>query len=97
MARSAHYKSVSERKGNNRYCGKLYSAPTDKGKHKASYEENLSRGETLAYAKCFKCGGVGLHANKCKNNVLRCFKCGRTGHRIADCKSVKPTCYNCDK
>lgn len=32
IARSSHYKSVSERKGKNQYRGKPYSAPTDRGK-----------------------------------------------------------------
>ncbi|XP_050876214.1 uncharacterized protein LOC127079905 [Lathyrus oleraceus] len=94
-AHSAHYKSLSEKKGKNQYCGKPYIAPTDKGKQKASDEKKPSRGETFASVKCFKCGELSYCANECKNNFLRCLKYGKIGHRIADCKSVGSTCYNC--
>lgn len=42
MARSAHYKSVSVRKGNNQRMGKQYNAPVDKGKQRAVDEKNPS-------------------------------------------------------
>lgn len=96
-ARSAHYKSLSVNKGKNQYCGKLYSASTDKGKHMVSYEKKPSEGETLTSIKCFKCDELGHHANECSNNVMRCFKHGKTSHRVSYCKSVRGTCYNCAK
>ncbi|XP_050888735.1 uncharacterized protein LOC127093882 [Lathyrus oleraceus] len=72
---SAHYKSVSERKGNNKYREKSYSAPANKGKHRATDEKSPSGGETPASTKCFKCDKLGHRANECKNKFLRCFKC----------------------
>lgn len=38
-AHSAHYKSVSERKGKNQFRGKPYSAPADKGKQMTTDNE----------------------------------------------------------
>lgn len=35
-ARSAHYKSLGEKKGNNQYRGKPYNAPANKGKQMIS-------------------------------------------------------------
>ncbi|XP_050892723.1 uncharacterized protein LOC127098223 [Lathyrus oleraceus] len=93
-ARSAHYKSVSERNANSLYRGKPYNAPADKGKQRASYERKPSGRRTLASVKCFKSGKLGHCVNECRNNVLRYFKYGKTDHHIAYCKSVEPTCYN---
>lgn len=81
---------ISEKKGKNQY-----SDPIDKGKHKASDEENPSGGETLVFIKCFKCGESGHRENECNNKVPRCFKYGMKGHTVENCKSDGPTCYNC--
>lgn len=43
-ARSAHYKSLNEKKGKNQYRGKSFSAPANKRKQKASYEKRTSGG-----------------------------------------------------
>ncbi|XP_050908878.1 uncharacterized protein LOC127122615 [Lathyrus oleraceus] len=87
-ARSAHYKSLCEKKGKNPYRGKSYNAPADKGKHMVSYEKNTSGGGTLASIKCFKCGVASHHANDCKSSK-------KTGHLIVDCKSNSLTRFNC--
>ncbi|XP_050890823.1 uncharacterized protein LOC127096273 [Lathyrus oleraceus] len=93
-AHSSKYKGISEKKGRNQYCEKLYSAPADRGKQRASNKIKPSRGGNPIYIKCFKCGELGHCANECMNNVLRWFKCGKIGHRVADCKSVRQTYYN---
>ncbi|XP_050885333.1 uncharacterized protein LOC127089884 [Lathyrus oleraceus] len=46
MDRSAHYKSLSERKGKKWYRMKLYSAPAEKGKQRVLDEKRPTRGET---------------------------------------------------
>lgn len=43
-AQSSHCKSLYDKKGKNPNHGKSYSAPTDKEKHKASYEKRPSGG-----------------------------------------------------
>ncbi|XP_050908927.1 uncharacterized protein LOC127122669 [Lathyrus oleraceus] len=93
-ARSAHYKSISEKKGNGQFRGKPYVTPADKGKQKTSDGKNTSGGGVPASVKCFKYGGLGHRANECNNKVLRCYNCGKTGHRVAECKNDGPTCYN---
>ncbi|XP_050896156.1 uncharacterized protein LOC127102878 [Lathyrus oleraceus] len=92
---SAHYKSVSERKGRDQYHGKSYSPPAERGKQSVVDEKNPSGGETISSIKCFKFDELGHRSNEYRNNVLRCFKCGKIGHHITGCKSVRPTCYNC--
>lgn len=77
MAYSTHYKSISERKGNNQLRGKPYNAPANKRKQRVTYEKKPSKIETPASVKCFKCGDLGHRANECENNVLRCFKYGK--------------------
>ncbi|XP_050892814.1 uncharacterized protein LOC127098299 [Lathyrus oleraceus] len=94
-ARSAHYKSLSEKKWKKRNYGKLYSAPAGKGKHKASDKKRLSGGEAPASIKCFKCAVAGHCVNDYKSSKKRSFKCGKTGHLMADCKSSSLTCFNC--
>ncbi|XP_050915663.1 cellular nucleic acid-binding protein homolog [Lathyrus oleraceus] len=93
-ARSAYYKSVSEKKGKDHNEGKSYSTPTDKGKRKTLDEKRLSGGETSASIKCFKCGVVGHRVIDCKSSEKSCFKYENTGHLIADCKSSLLTCFN---
>ncbi|XP_050892992.1 uncharacterized protein LOC127098435 [Lathyrus oleraceus] len=95
MACTTHYNSVSERKGNNQFRGKPYSALTDKGKQRTIDDKKPSGGVTLASVKCFRCGESGHRANECKNYVLRCFKCGKTGYRVVYSKSDGPIFYNC--
>ncbi|XP_050895812.1 uncharacterized protein LOC127102487 [Lathyrus oleraceus] len=92
-----YYKSLSEKKGNNQYRGKLYSAPTEKGKHRVLDEKRLSGGETPTSVKCFKCGIAGHRANDYKSSKNKCFKCGKTRHLIVDCKSNSLTFFNCEK
>lgn len=82
---SAHYKSLTEKKGNNQYYGKMYNVPADKGKQKALDEKRPSGGETLASIKWFKCRVIGHPANDCNNYEKRSFNCGKTRHLIADC------------
>lgn len=53
-ARSAHYKSVTERNRKNSYRGKPYSSPADRGKQRDANEKNPSGGGTPAFVKWFK-------------------------------------------
>lgn len=73
MALFSHYKSIREKKRKNQYCGKPYSAPADRRRHRASDEKRPSGEETLVVVKCFKCGESSHHANDYNNKVLRCF------------------------
>lgn len=93
-ARYAHYKSVSGRNGENKYKGKPYSAPADRGKQRVADEKKPSGEGTLASVKYFKCGELGHRANECKNNILRCFKCGKTHHYAVGCMIDGPNCHN---
>lgn len=58
-ARSAHYKSASEKKSGDKFCGKQYLTPTDKEKHKFPYKciggKDISEGGAFNPMKCFKC------------------------------------------
>ncbi|XP_050878076.1 uncharacterized protein LOC127081892 [Lathyrus oleraceus] len=63
-ARSAYYKSISEKKGKGQFRWKPYVTPADKGKQKASYGRKTSGGGAPASVKCFKGGGLGHCANE---------------------------------
>lgn len=69
-AQSAHYKSLSEKKGKGQFRGKPYVTPTDKGKQKTSYGKKTSGGVAPAFIKCFNCGKMGRRANEFNNKVL---------------------------
>ncbi|XP_050897171.1 uncharacterized protein LOC127103987 [Lathyrus oleraceus] len=94
ISRSAHYKSLNEKKGKGKFRGKPYVTPTEKGKHKALDGKKTSGRGAPASFKCFKCGELGHHANKCNNKVLRCYNYGKMGHHVAECKNDGPTWYN---
>ncbi|XP_050908606.1 uncharacterized protein LOC127122285 [Lathyrus oleraceus] len=95
-AHSAHYKGMSERRGNqNLNHGKPYSAPADKGKQRAADGKRPSRGGALTPLKCYRCGDLGHHVSKCESDVKKCYKCGKSGHLVVDCKKNVVTCYNC--
>lgn len=34
-------------------------------------------GDTPAYLRCYKCGGLGHHVAECKSTGPKCFKCGK--------------------
>lgn len=78
-ARSAHYKSASEKKNGNQFCKKPYLALADKEKwkfqQKSLGEKEISGGGALNPLKSFKCGEMGHRANECKSRGLNCFKC----------------------
>lgn len=93
-ARSAHYKSLSEKRGKHMNCGKLNSAQADKGKQKFSEGKKPSGGGTLVPIKFYRCGGAGHCAKECKSDEKKCFKCGKPRHLIVDCKTNVLTCYN---
>lgn len=59
-ARSAHYKSINEKKGKDQNRGKPYSTLAEKGKHKASGEKRPSGRESSAFIKCYKCGVMDI-------------------------------------
>ncbi|XP_050907359.1 uncharacterized protein LOC127120836 [Lathyrus oleraceus] len=92
-ARTAHYKSLSEKKNKDR--GSPYASPNGKGKQKVVDEKKPSGGGSSIASKCFKCGEPGHRADSCTKRVLRCFRCGQTGHRVTECKDAGPTCFNC--
>lgn len=99
QTKSAHYKSVSENKSENKNRGKPYRAPIDKGKqnfqHKATCGKEASRGATPAAFICFKYGEEMVHhANKHKITSQKSFKCMNQGHRVTECKIIFLTCYN---
>lgn len=94
-ARSAHYKSISEKKSGNQNCGKPYRAPADKEKYKDSCGKKTSGGGTSDSVKYFSYGGMGHRANECKSYGKKCFKYGKAGHNITDCKRNVMTCFNC--
>lgn len=94
-AKSAHYKSISEKKSGNQNHGKPYGALSSKKKHKAKCVKWTSGGGTPAPAICFNYGDMGHHVNECKGLGQKCFKCGKPWHCIAECKSNFMTCYNC--
>ena len=92
-ARTAHYKSLSEKKNKDR--GSPYASPNGKGKQKVVDEKKPSGGGSPIAGKCFKCGEPGHRADSCTKKVLRCFRCGQAGHRVTECKDAGPTCFNC--
>ena len=92
-ARTAHYKSLSEKKNKDR--GSPYASPNGKGKQKVADEKKPSGGESPIAGKCFRCGEPGHRADSCTKKVLRCFRCGQAGHRVTECKDAGPTCFNC--
>ncbi|XP_050888996.1 uncharacterized protein LOC127094180 [Lathyrus oleraceus] len=96
-ARSAHYKSLSEKKGKGQFRGKPYVNLVDNGKHKDPYGKKTSVGGAPASVKCFKCGELGHHSNECNNKVLRCYNYGKMGHHVAECKNDGITCYDCSE
>ncbi|XP_050877291.1 uncharacterized protein LOC127081044 [Lathyrus oleraceus] len=67
-ARSTQYKSVSERKGDNKFRGKPYSSLVDKEKQRTLDEKKSSGGVNPAYVKCFK------------SDKPICYNCGERGH-----------------
>lgn len=92
--RSSHYKSLSDKRGNQLNPEKLYSALNVKGKQKVSKGKKPSGGGTPTPIKCYKCGGAGHHVNECKSDEKKCFNYGKLGNLISDCKTNVPTCYN---
>ncbi|MCH90843.1 SDL-1 protein [Trifolium medium] len=78
-ARSAHYKSMNERKG----------------KYKMVDGRRPSGGGAPNPPRCFKCNCLGHLAINCRIDMKKCLKCGKMGHLTADCKNPVVTCYNC--
>lgn len=94
-ARTAHYKSLSEKKNKDQGRGKPYASPSDKGKQKFFDGKKPSGGGAPTGVKCFKCGEMGHLANAFTNKAARCYRCGKTGHKMTECKDAGPTCFNC--
>ena len=94
-ARSAHYKSVNERKGKHPYRGEHYVIPADKGKHEIVEGKRPSGGGAPNPPICFKCGGLGHRSFECRTDVKKCLKCGKVGHVTADCTDRETTCFKC--
>lgn len=94
-ARVAHYKNLSEKRGNQRHRGTPYSAPANKGKQRVIDGKKPRRGGISPNPiKYFKCGGAGHRANEFQTDVKKCFKCERPSHVVADYRVNIPTCYN---
>lgn len=97
-SKSAHYKSVSEKKNENYNCDKPYMTSIAKENQKPQQEaasgNETSGGGVSASLRCLKCGELGHCASGCKNPSLTCFKCGKQGHRAAKCKCIILICYN---
>ena len=99
--KSAHYKSVSEKKNESQNRGKPYVTRVGKGnlkfQHKVAGGGEMSGEGVYASLRCFKYGELGHRVVECKSTCLTCFKCGKYGHCAADCKSGFFTCFNCGK
>ncbi|XP_050919628.1 uncharacterized protein LOC127137188 [Lathyrus oleraceus] len=76
--RSAHYKSVSEKKSGHKNHGKPYEYLSDKGKWEASDGKETSRGGVPASVICFSYGWIYHRASECKSFGKKCFRCGKT-------------------
>lgn len=76
--RSAHYKSVSEKKGGNQNYGKPYGTPADKWNWKALGGKKTSGGGTPAFVKCCSGKEMGHRASECKSYGQKYFKCGKS-------------------
>lgn len=56
MARTAHYKSLSDKKNKDQNRGKPYATPTDKRKQKVRDGKKPSGGGAPMVMKCYRCG-----------------------------------------
>lgn len=77
-AHSAHYKSLSEKKGKNQYHGNGTVLQLRRGSIGFQMRNIQVGEETSAYVKFFKCGVAGHHSNDCGSSEKRCFNCGKT-------------------
>ncbi|XP_050916683.1 uncharacterized protein LOC127131831 [Lathyrus oleraceus] len=72
-ARSAHYKSISEKKSGSQNYGKPYRAPADKWNWKASGGKETSEGGIYVPNKCFMFGEIGHRTAERKSIGMICF------------------------
>lgn len=95
-ARSAYYKSASDKRNGNQHRSKPYVVPDGKGKQKFQQKNNNNNGMSQSGGgapnpvKCFKCGVIGHRALEC--TAMTCYKYGKVGHKANECKSTGVVC-----
>lgn len=94
MARFAHYKSLSQKKGNNQYRGNHIVLQLKKGSRRSQMRK-VQVGERLPLlSSSLTVVSRVIVPMSARNSEKRCSKCGKTGHLTADCKSNSLTCFN---